>query len=328
MARATAGARIFHRVPAGTLRVAWAVVAALLVSSVANASAQLPTQLRVRWTSTSCLRGGEFDRELTRLLGDAANAIEPSEIEVQIQASGGDEGPAYVLRLQLDVAAGRSERTLSLASCADARHAAALLIGTALEQGRATRPPASDEAAAQVPRAWHVQLGLLGDFGTLPELSGGPDAQVGWERAGLRLRAAAHYFFARDVADNDSQLVAAIDQLAGALGAAYLWSLGPLRLGPTVDAELGMLRARARGEEGRPTKSARWGAALLGLGAELPTSERLTFALSVQASVPVWRPSFSLIDEMAFHETAVVGFRAGLGVRVRLGFKNEPARGQ
>lgn len=325
-ARAVACARRHFCSPAGSLRRVALLLAALLVGAVPSVAAQIPSQLHVRWSSSSCPRDQAFDRELTRLLGDDASGVERSEIEVHIDTAEGST--SVVMQLRLDVAAGRSERTLALATCADARHAAALLIGTALEQARASAPSVSEPPEPQVPSAWHAQVGVLADLSTLPGLTGGPDVQLGWERAGLRLRVAGHYLVARETRDDDSALVAAIDHFAGSLGAAYVWPIGPLHIGPTVDAEVGALRARGRGEAGRPTDSARWAAALLGATAELPTHERLTLALSVQVGVPLSRPDFSLVDEDPFYTTAPATFRACLGARLRFGFKNEPGRGQ
>jgi len=307
-----------------------ALMCALSMWFATPLQAQLPPQLRVRWLGAqSCARDVEFDRELTRLLGADAHTIESGQVELRIDELADDGGRAgYRLRLQLEVAEGKSERVLELASCAELRHAAALLVATALEHRQPTSLPA--QPAVRRPRddVWHVRLGLLADLGTLPAASAGPSAGLGWERGRFRLAVQAHYLFAREASDSTSRLVAEIDQFAAALGVAYLWTLGPVRLGPTLDAELGVLRARARGEQGSPEGTALWGTALVGALAELPTGGRLTLALSLQLSLPPWPPTFSLAGEEPFYETAALGFRAGLAARVRLGFKNEPVRGQ
>ena len=312
---------------------------------------QLPPQLSVHWQAApSCPRSAAFDSELSRLLGQTAQTIEPSRVDVRVSALASS---GYRLALALEVAGGQSERVLELPNCSDVPHTAALLVATALESSRAHpsaptvarapdgqprldqgAPPAEKEAqrpAAQrigSVQSFSLRLGALGDLGTLPGATAGPLAGVQWSLAEARIWIEGRYLWARARSDDDSRSVGKVDLFAGALGAAWLWKLGRFALGPLLEVELGALRGRAHGELARSHAGAFWGSAQLGALLERAWLDRVSLALSAQASLPWSRPQFGLSGEPAFYTTGHVAARLGLGVRVKLGFKKDGALGQ
>lgn len=267
--------------------------------------------LQIRWVGPLDCPRGDFDRELLRLLGG-----EPPDAEAEVDVSTLADG-RYHLSLQLMAADQPASRELSLASCPDVRHAAALLIATALQNGSASRRAGG----------FALRLGAALDIGSLPGISAGPELGIVWRAGGLRLGIEGRYLLAREARDDDSQLRTDVDLLAGSVGTAYLFQLGPVALGPGLAIELGRLGAHARGEQARD-QGTLWASALVGGRAELPLSEAFGLAFAAQLSVPLSRPSFSLEGEAPFYETSRVGLRLGLGLNVQLGDKQSASTGQ
>jgi hypothetical protein len=272
--------------------------------------------LRIRWVAPLDCPRGDFDRELTRLLGDTPP---PAQAEVDVSAL--PDGPRrYHLSLQLMAAGQPAVRELELASCADVRHAAALLIATALQAADDSPPTAAG-------RGLQLRLGVLGDALSLPAITGGPELGVAWRAGGLRLALEGRYLLARGASDDDSQLRTDVDLLAGSVGAQYLFALGPLGIGPGLAVEVGRLGARATGEQAR-NQGTLWASALVGARAELPLSHSFGLMLAAQLSVPLRRPSLSLEGEAPFYETRRAGLRLAIGVIVQLGDKRSSGAGQ
>jgi hypothetical protein len=272
--------------------------------------------VRVRWVAPLDCPRGDFDRELSRLLG-----ADPPEASAEVDVSTLADGPRrYQLSLQLTAAAHQGKRELDLASCADVRHAAALLIATALQE---------EASAAHATRGsgWRMQLAALGDAFSLPGLSGGPELGIAWYSGGLRVSLDARYLLARQASDDDSALRADFDLFAGSLGAAYLRPVGPFGLGPSVGLELGWLRGRSTGEQASDGGSL-WASALVGGRAELPVSDRFGLLLGAQLSVPMRRTSFSLAGESPFYQTRPVGLRLTIGINIGFGDKRSDGDGQ
>lgn len=227
----------------------------------------------------------------------------------------------YQLRLRLMAAGQSALRELSLASCADVRHAAALLIATALQDARADTPPTA------AGRGLQLQMGLTLDALSLPAVSAGPELGVAWRAGGLRLGIEGRYLLARETRDDDSQLQADVDLFAGSLATAYLFPLGRVAVGPGLAVELGRLGVRARGEQARD-QGTLWASALVGARLELRLNRTFGLMLAAQLSVPLRVPSFSLAGEAPFYETSRVGLRAAMSLNVQLGDKRSPGAGQ
>ena len=288
-------------------------LAILLCTARTRADASDP--LQIRWVAPLDCPRGDFERELQRLLGDT-----PPSAQAEVDVSTLPDG-RYHLALQLMAAEQPATRELSLASCADVRHAAALLIATALQDARADSQPIAAGIGLE------LRLGLAFDALGLPAVSGGPELGVGLRAGGLRLGLEGRYLLAREARDDDSQLRADVDLLAGSLAAAYVFALGPLAVGPGLAIELGRLGARARGEQARDLGTL-WASALVGARVELPLTRTFGLILAAQLSVPLRRPTFSLAGEAPFYETRAVGLRALIALNVQLGDKRAASTGQ
>jgi hypothetical protein len=312
----------------------------------------------VRWDAPeSCTREG-FDRELARLLASAPQRSFDAEVELTLKRA-----QSYALRLRY---ARTSERKLLLASCAEAQHAAALLIATALRdeaaseasespavQASAERPdelasappesspteraaPTSEapppiapvETRSRRDRAWALRFGAQLAVHTLPHVSGGPLLGGQLTRRRLRVTLDARYLVARRKVDGNSDLRADVDLFSLAAGFAWRWEYAGIGFGPLVEVELGALRARPSGERAAGPASAPW--ATLGAGAcvDAPIARRLRVGLVVLASVPPWRPALQLGSEPAFYTTSPVGFRTGIVMELSFGSTSLASRGQ
>ena len=282
---------------------------------VARTRADAGDPLQIRWVAPLDCPRGDFDRELQRLFGDA-----PPPAQAEVDVSSLSDG-RYHLGLQLMAAGQPAARELTLASCADVRHAAALLIATALQDARTDPQPRAAGYGLQ------LRLGLALDALSLPAISGGPELGVALRAGGLRLGIEGRYLLAREARDDDSQLRTDVDLLAGGLAAAYVFPLGPIAVGPGLAVELGRLGARARGERARD-QTTLWASALVGARLELPLNSTFGFLLTAQLSVPLRRPSFSLEGEASFYETRRLGLRAAIALNIQLGDKRSSSAGQ
>lgn len=285
--------------------------------STARARAEASELLQIRWVAPLDCPRGDFDRELTRLLGDTPPHAQ-AEVDVSALADGHRR---YHLSLQLVAAGQRATRELSLATCADVRHAAALLIATALQDGRADSPPTAAQSGLQ------VRLGGVFDALSVPAISGGPELGVALRSGGLRLGVEGRYLLAREARDDDSQLRSDVDLLAGSFSLGYLFPRGRLNVGPGIAIELGRLGATARGEQAQD-QGTLWVSALVGGQAELALNDTFGLMLGAQLSLPLRRPSLSLEAEPPFYETSRLGLRLTLGINIQFGDKRSSGAGQ
>jgi hypothetical protein len=285
-------------------------VALIVTTGKLRADASAPVQ--VRWVASLACPRGDFDRELARTLGDAPPSA-TAEVDVSELASGPRR---FELSLQLTAAGHASQRRLDLATCADVRRAAALLIATALENVEHAAGP-----------SWGVTLGGVGDLLSTPAITGGPELGLTAYLGALRLQLDARYLFARAVGDDDSRLSADIGLLAGGLTAAYMAPVGSFAIGPSLGVELGFLRGSGQGEQARD-EGTLWASALLGGRFELPLRDWIGLTSALQLSLPVRRPSFSLAGEPPFYETRPVGVRLCFGVSFFFGAKQTLGAGQ
>jgi len=292
-----------------------AVLLILLFAVRTRADASDP--LKIRWVAPLDCPRGDFDRELTSLLGDTPP---PAQAEVDVSAL--PFGPRrYHLSLRLMAADQPATRELELASCADVRHAAALLIATALQDANGRPPPTAAGSGLQ------LRLGAVGDALSLPAISGGPEIGIAWRMNGLRLGIEGRYLLAREASDDDSQIRTDVDLLAGSLAGAYVFPLGSVAVGPTLAVELGRLGATARGEQARDG-GALWVSALVGGRVELPLNGTFGLVLAAQLCLPLRRPSFSLAAEQPFYETSRLGLRLAIGMNIQLEDKRTAGTGQ
>jgi len=290
----------------------------LILALAARTRADASDLLKIRWVAPLDCPRGDFDRELTNLIGDTPP---PAQAEVDVSAL--SFGPRrYHLSLRLTAADQPATRELELASCADVRHAAALLIATALQDASADLPPTAAGSGLQ------LRVGAVGDALSLPAISGGPEIGIAWRMRGLRVGIEGRYLFAREASDDDSQLRTDVDLLAGSLAGAYVFPLGPLAVGPGLAVELGRLGAAARGEQAGDQGGTLWVSALVGGRIELPLNGTFGLMLAAQLSVPLRRPSFSLAEEQPFYETSSLGLRLAIGMNIQLGDKRTASTGQ
>jgi hypothetical protein len=259
---------------------------------------------------------------------------------------------AYALTLTVDNATGRAERRVQLGSCSEVQEAAALLIATAIDpaavlrvQQREASAPAPVEPVAQPARSdqsdaalptrgqrshhlrWSLSLGAVGDWRSLPGPGGGPQFGLALSLERLRISLAARYLFARSEADPRTDIVSELDLYAGALGVSYLWSFGAVSLGPSAEAELGVLRASSRAGERNGDSNrifGEWVNALLGTGLAVRASPSVQFELGLFGGIPIrrWKLGVKGSTTRTFYRTRPIHGRATLSIRVSFGSKD------
>ncbi|HEX5657617.1 MAG TPA: hypothetical protein VFX59_10505 [Polyangiales bacterium] len=163
-----------------------------------------------------------------------------------------------------------------------------------------------------------LRFGALFALGTLPGASGGPTLGLELTRGRLVGWLDARYLVARRAQDGDSSLRADIDLVAAALGASWMWDVGPLARGPLLELEAGLLRARGQGERAARDARAPWLAPAFGVRADAHLYRRASASMFASGSVPLWRPGVQLGDEVAFYTTSPLAFRLGIVLRVAI----------
>jgi hypothetical protein len=272
---------------------------------LAEASEESP----IRWQGPpSCPRRAQFDSQLERLLSRRSAGLGRSVAQVRVVERGLD---GFALHVTIVAPYGRSERDLTVSTCAQAQHAAALLIAAAVDLDEES----SDETLYQESESEILlRAGALADGGSLPAVTVGPTIGVLFSGASVRGWVDARYFVPRRARDRDSSLVADLDLFVGALGIARLWKVGALALGPCVELEVGALRARATGELDARSGATLWLGSSAGVMVSHPRSARRVadLGLSLLMSVPWLRQPFALGTEMPFYVTSTFGFRAAI----------------
>lgn len=267
----------------------------------------------IRWDGPpSCPRRALFDTQLERLLSRRSSALTRSSAHVRI-VEGDLEG--FALHLTVDAPHGRSERDLTVPTCAQAQHAAALLIAAALDLDEETSGESPyQESSPKGETRTLLRAGAIADVGSLPAGTAGPALGVFFSGPSLRGWVDARYLIPRRARDTDSGLVADIDLFSGAIGLARLWKVGPLAVGPCVELEVGALRARAAGEQDSRTRATLWLGSSVGLMVSHPRSVRelADLGMSALVSVPWLRQPFALGDEAPFYSTSRFAFRAAI----------------
>jgi hypothetical protein len=143
----------------------------------------------------------------------------------------------------------------------------------------------------------------------------------------FNISAQARYLFARATADELTDIVTELDLFVGAVGVSHVWSLGVFSLGPSVEAEFGVLRAssQVRGRNQDPHRMYReWGNALLGAGLGVAVSPRVRFELGLFAGLPIWPWKLAVAGptKRTFYATPAIHGRATLAIRVSFGSKD------
>jgi hypothetical protein len=161
------------------------------------------------------------------------------------------------------------------------------------------------------------------DTHSLPGVTAGPSLGVDFSRRRFHGWAEARYLVARRAYDQDSSLIADIDLFMGALGLAKLWKLGPVRLGPCLEVELGALRARGAGERDASTRASVWVSSPVGVLVSYPRAGRVAdLGMSALVSVPWLRTPFALGEEQPFYTTRKASFRVALWLALDLRSKS------
>lgn len=323
---------------AGRCAFVWALFA---LPAHAQFAATLPEQVTIRWRSSVCARPLGLEAEVARLLGPELNELAPIELRAEVEQRALD----YELTLHVHDATRELERRVQLASCDEVRDAATLLIATAIDPDAVLRaapsetpaapsalPPVAPEPAPVAPVSssrWSLLLGGVGDLQSLPGPSGGPSAGALVALRPLRLSALARYLLARTQAAPESELATELDLFLFGLGAQLAWKVGPFLLGPGVEAEFGVLRARTRGPNHAGTGTAPWGSALLGGAMAWGASARVGVELGVFAGLPLWYPRLAREERKSspFYSTEPFTVRVALALRISLDSKDSPTSG-
>jgi hypothetical protein len=275
--------------------------------------AQTSNDLEIHWQGPpSCPRRAQFDAQLERLLSHANEERSRSVAQVEVVETEVEE---FALRLTIEAPHGHSERVLTVVTCAQAQHAAALLIASAMDMADERAPASESEASRpELAARYQLRVGVLVDSGSLPAGSVGPSLGLGIATRVVRGWAEARYFIPRRARDTDSSLVADFDLFVGALGLARLWKVGPIALGPCVELEAGALRARAHGERDAHGQATLWLSSSAGAMLSYPRSGRrlAEVGLALLASIPWLRQPFALGAEAPFYTTGPTSVRAAI----------------
>jgi hypothetical protein len=246
--------------------VAWALTAPR------SAAAEVPptsSSVTLDWQAPAECPSREWVlAEVARLLSASHNSRNPTAARVRVEQG---EGARWRGELSLDARDAHSERVLEAASCAAVASAAALVVAIAVEGGvppppveapipvaSAPRTPPSPPRPEQPPRPRSqlvVSLAGVVDGGTLPSVSPGGEASLGWvyTTPGFRVRALGA------VAAFPDQTIGAQTSLplrneGGVFSLLTMSTRGcvslvrqPFDLGPCVGAELELLSAEGTG---------------------------------------------------------------------------------
>jgi hypothetical protein len=314
-------------------RVTWAAVAPLRVVLVlvvwlaaTQVRAQAAPTLEVAWNAKGigepCSKPEGVEAEVLALAGSSA-AQESALFSIEIEAL--PEG-RQLLRVTRDSAGARSRE---LATCAEAREAAVLIMATALgaEPSVQEAPAAPAEpqetggsiaAELGVAPRFTLTLSTLLDVYTLPGVGAGPALSAGYAHGLLRTGVSARYLPARAAPDVPGGAAMRIDSFAGSVHLGALFRFASTAFGPRAELELGNLRGRASGVEEKVTRSTFYAALLAGAELELWLHSRIGLSLLVLVGPALRRPRFALEDNAATYTSKSLVLRAGLGITVRI----------
>lgn len=180
--------------------------------------------------------------------------------------------------------------------------------------------PSADRAQRASPRSRFVQLALSGtaDSAALPRLALGGRVELG--------SAVERWYFGAGFVQWLRQEEAL--GLARSGHGHFGWRAGffqvchgtwgeQLRFGPCLGAELGQLSARSSNVRVPGVVAEPWVAALGGIGFAAPFGPHLSFTSSLQAVVPLRRPSFVIEGIGEIHQPRPIGVRSALGLAWR-----------
>jgi hypothetical protein len=149
----------------------------------------------------------------------------------------------------------------------------------------------------------------------LPQVGFGPELGVFMSRAALRLGAHGRYLTARPQRPDSAQNgEARLSLAAAALELSGRWALGPLRVGPTSELELGYLWGSATELRGAHSSGTLWAAAWGGLGLGIQLHSRVLLSARGLLGVPLRRPRFALRGDDPFFTTPSLSYRALLAL--------------
>lgn len=270
----------------------------------------------------ACSKPAEAESEVVRLAGAPAAS---AHFDVRCQAL--SEGRQ---RCAVRVAESSAQSERVLASCAEARETALLIMAMALTPAPPSPTPTTPEPTpapaddTQQPHAsrWLLSLAALADYGTLPGANFGPSLGVSFAWRLWHFGLAARYLPPRGVSELPPDVEAEVSWFAGALGAAWVWRAGAWGLGPRLELELGLQHGRARGVEQADPANAIWAAGSAGGVLELWLHARIGLELAALVGAPVRRPRFGFADDAPFYTATPYFVRGTLGVTFRLDAKD------
>ena len=282
--------------------------------------------LSVTWlTAPDCLQTEQLETEIARLVGAEVSREQAPSFQAQFSAT---DGGHHQLVLRTRSQAGESVRTVIVASCEQLRELTVVLIAATIDPHSAPAdqlgspaPQASAEPTLWQRRTWSLVVGALGDWQSWPRVSGGPLAGLSLALAPAWLWIDARYLLPRGADTEFVQVESRFQLFAAALGAARMWRLAGLSLGPCLELELGYLRGHVRGADEPTNGGAAWIGALGGGLFDQALTPRVSVQLRALFGVPFYRQQFGLVGEPPFHTTAPYTIRVLLGFRITLGPK-------
>jgi hypothetical protein len=183
-------------------------------------------------------------------------------------------------------------------------------------------PPAENESTPnepQEPGPWSVFLGASGDAGALPGLAYGVLAGVGWRAARWRAEASGAFWpTEREALASAPQSGGRFWLAAGTLRGCYALVASAVDLGPCAGLELGAFTGTGYGLAFTQSKTAPWGAGLVGGSLLWHPGERWGLRLELDALVPFFRPTFTADGPGPVYQASVMTGRVIAAVEFRL----------
>jgi hypothetical protein len=342
--RAACGRTIVEQVVSGT--VALAGLAAVLALEPASPS--------LTWLAPveACPGPREVEERLARLLGAEASAV---RAEARVEA----RGSAWRVELALEWQGHRDVRVLEAPRCDTLANATVLLVATTADPAavlRATReepsplevppPPAPAPVATPLwledaaprpapapapgraspwPRDRGLALGLAGrfDLGSLPRVSAGLGAAVGWRWRRARLFAEAGYLPPRSVVSREPFARQGRVQLATIrVGACLRPWVRAVELPICGGAEAGVTRATGFGARADRNATDPWVALFADGGVTIPLMPSLAVFGRLGVAAPVVYTEY-VFGDVRLHRAQPIALRGGLGLEFRWGQRND-----
>jgi hypothetical protein len=317
----------------------------IFVGSRAHAQESAPLDLQWLAPPEQCPEEGAVRALVDQHLAQTGTRNLRTRVIAVAQVEGLDDRWQARLRLRGAVA---GERTIEAGSCDELAEIVSLVIALALQSHAApptvenSEPPQEEEPpppaapsslapeadqihrpsppAAGASKSARFSLGVstLADSAALSRVAFGVAAAGLLEWRALHALLGAGYFPpVRTPVPGYATAEAVFDLAIGRLQGCFAPHLGPVKAGPCLALESGLLRGRSEGVQQPETTATFWAAAETGGGASVVAGPCIVRA-EAGALWPLRRPRFVVDGDNEAHEVARVGWRALLGVFVPL----------